>query len=225
MDRAFPACSSKQDTRLSPIWSTVGGASLISPLATLILLPTVRARIGHPTFHFLAVSPFSAHVGMPQLAKLGILIRSIHQNSPSSACTCKEPRDMVHSMNNSNVIRRSVRSAFFSAIEDGDLSLLKSLIQDHKIDVNSIFDDVGGSALHVAVDCSNLEMASLLKDLGLNPRLRDAHGRMAIEYACGPDVPPDLFQFLNAWTFPGFPSTNAGETVGNVIHLHPRSAP
>ena len=93
---------------------------------------------------------------------------------------------------------------FMTAVRNGRLEIVRSIASKPDFELNEQRDEVGGSALHVAVDCDDLEMAKLLKEIGLDARLTDNKGHFAMHYACGPLTSPNLYQFLNDWTFPEF---------------------
>lgn len=115
---------------------------------------------------------------------------------------------------------------FLAAVRHGNPETVKLMASQDGFDINSHRDRVGGSALHVAVDCDNLEMIQLLKELGLDPHIKDNKGKFAIHYATGPLTPPELYQFLDKWTFPEFAKrTNLpAENCATIIRF-PGKAP
>jgi hypothetical protein len=97
---------------------------------------------------------------------------------------------------------RIILRDFINAAQGGELELVERMVRVYGIDVNNQRDEIGGTAVHAAADCGQVEMLKLLRKLGADPKIKDRRGKLAVEYAIGPHRSDEAFHFLMDWTFP-----------------------
>ena len=70
------------------------------------------------------------------------------------------------------------------ACQGGNVSLVQTLIRDHKADINTR-DDQNNMPLHVATSCGKNEVTLfLINEVGCDINIKGSIGRSSLQFAC-----------------------------------------